>query len=267
MEFKNAKEALEYLRSLNTIVMPVQFTYFNHCTSFQAEAIQATQVLKKSWTQIPTEDFVIRREMSFVERTERIEEALDYGRVDEAAICYAMPKGAKPFIIRVIMPKKHLSIDDRRKLDIDEVYYQKLWKEYLGLRGGRHPRLGHGEHIFMFASSTKDEVSGQSVDILYGVREQDIIRYANAVREALIIQHTYLECIIPSPTRVSGQAYYEWDHNYQFERETYVIPRDKDFGRYERKDVGDNCSYQFSDFCFCRFYLRIYTVNADAKLS
>ena len=232
--------------------MPPQFTYFNHCTSFQAEALQKNKLVQKSWTQMPIDGFVIKREMSFTERNQRIEEALGYGGKEKASIKYAMPNGAKAFIIRVIMPKKNLSPEDKAKIGIDEIYNRTLQQEYMGLGDARHPKLRHGEHILMFASSTFDEVSGQKIDILYGIRSQDIIRYANAVKEVLSIQKKYDECVIPTPVRVPGNAYYEWEHNYKFNRETYSIPRSKNFNRYIRKSVlgpsGEVVLYQVSEF-------------------
>ena len=252
MELKTLEDALNYLYSLDKIIMPPQFTYFNHCTSFQAEALQRNMVLKKSWTQIPIDGFVVRKEMSFTERNQRIETALGYGGKERASTTYGVPRGAKAFIIRVIMPKKDLRKEDQDKLGFDEEYIRVLKQEYMGLGDMRHPKLRNGEHILMFASSTVDEVSGETIDILYGIREQDIIRYANTVREVLSVQDTFLECDIPTPKKVSGQAYYEWDHNYRFNRETYYIPRDKTFDRYIRKGVlgpsGEVVLYQVSPF-------------------
>jgi len=252
MNFKTMEEALNYLRGLETIIMPSQFTYFNHCTSYQAENIKASSLIKKAWTSLPIEDFVIGREMSFSERTQRIHEALGYGGREKANLRYAMPTGAKPFIIRVVIPKRNLNVEEKRKLEIDDEYNRLLQQEYMGLGDGRHPKLRNKEHIMMFASSTIDEVSGQRIDILYGVREQDVIRYANAVKEALSIRSSYDECVIPTPIPVPGQCYYEWDRDYKFERETYSIPRDKTFSRYIRKGVvgpsGEIELYQLSDF-------------------
>lgn len=252
MRFKTVEEALQYLQELDTIIMPPQFTYFNHCTSFQAEALQRNVLLKKSWTQIPLDGFFIKREMSFTERIERINEALGYGGKEHASLNYAMPNGSKAFIIRIIMPKRHLTPEDKAKLNIDENYNRLLQQEYMGLGDMRHPKLRNQEHILMFASSTIDEVSGKQIDILYGIREQDVIRYANAVKEALSIQPTYDECVIPTPKPVLGHAYYEWDHDYKFNHETYSIPRDKTFSRYVRKGIvgpsGEIVLYQLSDF-------------------
>ena len=252
MEFKTVEEALKYLCDLDKIIMPPQFTYFNHCTSFQAEALQRNMVLKKSWTQMPIDGFVVRREMSFKERNQRIEEALEYGGKERASTTYGVPIGSKPFIIRVIMPKNNLSKEEQDKLGFDEEYVRLLKQEYMGLGDMRHPKLRSGEHILMFASSTVDEVSGEKIDILYGIREQDIIRYANTVREVLSIQDTFLEIDIPTPKKVRNEAYYEWDHNYRFNRETYYIPRDKTFDRYIRKGVlgpsGEVVLYQVSPF-------------------
>ena len=273
MSFNSSDEALKYLQQLDAIIMPPQFTYFNHCTSFQAEALQKNSLFKKSWTQMPIDGFIINREMSFKERNARIDEALGYGSRERASLSYTLPKGAKRFMIRVIMPKRNLSIEDQEKLQIDSEYSRLLQQEYMGLGDGRHPKLRSKEHILMFASSTVDEVSGETIDILYGVREQDIIRYAESVRESLKVQSSYGECIIPTPTQVEGQAYYEWDHNYQFDRETYSIPRDKNFNRYIRKGVlgpsGEIVLYQVSEFEqeYLNELKKIYTNSEDPVVS
>ena len=129
MELKTLEDALNYLYSLDKIIMPPQFTYFNHCTSFQAEALQRNMVLKKSWTQIPIDGFVVRKEMSFTERNQRIETALGYGGKERASTTYGVPRGAKAFIIRVIMPKKDLRKEDQDKLGFDEEYIRVLKQE------------------------------------------------------------------------------------------------------------------------------------------
>lgn len=240
MELKDITQALEYLKNLDVIIMPTEFTYFNHCASFELPAIQANQPIKKSWTELPLQGFDIKREMSFVERNDRVRESLEYGGVHKASISYAMPLSAKPFIIRVIMPKRFLSEEDKNRLGIDLEYAKKLEREYMGLGDGRHPKLGSRERIYMFASSTKDEVSGKDVDILYGVREQDILRYANSVKRALERNPKYPEAIMPVAHQVPGEAFYEWDFDYKFDADIYAIPKAKDFSRYLNKYVIDS---------------------------
>lgn len=251
MPFKNINEALAYLRKLDMIIIPTQFTYFNHCTSYQNEAIQAKQVIKKSWTEIPTDEFTIKREMSFVERTERMEEALGYGSVTKAQIKYALPYGAKPFIIRVIMPKRRLSDEDKENLRIDDEYQAELEKCYIG-GDYRHPKLRNGEQIFIFGSSTIDEISGQHIDILYGIRKTDVIRYAERVFSCLKEKNNYPEVSLPEAVQVPGHLFYEWNHDYQFDRETYMIPKSQSMRRYKRYDVLDSNlnrqAYQLSEF-------------------
>ena len=252
MQIETVEQAVEYLRSLDSIIIPTQYTYFHHNTAYQAEAIQNKERIKKAWTRLPIDGFIIGKEMSFVERTDRIKEALEYGGRNKASLTYARPANSKGFSIRVIMPKLHLSDEDKTRLNITPESYRKLFEEYRGLGDGRHPKLRRNEKILMFACSTIDEVSQSPADILYGVREQDIVMYARYVQEALAKQATYGECVIPEPVRVVGASYYTWDDNYQFERETYAIPKEKSFNRYFRKPVigptGDVVLYELSEF-------------------
>ena len=227
--FKDIKSALEFLKNLDFIIMPKQFTYFNHCTHYKPS---------ENWDELPIEEFTIRKEMSFLERRRRIIEGLDKGSVEEIDVTYTPSIDSKPFIIRVIMPKQNLSKQDLIDLDIDDEYYKKLRLEHNGLMGGySHPKLASGEKIHIFACSTVDEVSKKTIDIFYGVREQDVLRYANTVYNELTKKSSYDEPIMPKSKN---------DRDFEFEHRTYSIKKSKDFSRYIRKDHGEYL--QLSDF-------------------
>lgn len=273
MAIETLEEAINYLRGLDAIIIPTQYTYFHHSTSYQAEAIQMKEFLKKSWTRMPIDEFTIKREMSFVERTERIREALEYGSRKRANLIYSKPKNSKEFSIRVIMPKLRLSDEDKEKLGITPERFKRLAYEYRGLGDGRHAKLGHGEHIIMFACSQIDEVSEEKADILYGIREQDLIPYAKTVMAALEIKPQYDGCFIPEPVQEDGRSSYDWDRNYQFERETYAIPKEPNFRRYERKGVlgpsNEVVLYELSEFEkeYMDELMKTYTTTEDVNIS
>ncbi len=239
--FNNELDALNYLKSLDTIIIPIDYTYFHHNTSY-VPINEKTSYNRKSWNEIPINGFVIKSEMSFEERDQRIKEALDYGSVNYASTVYAMPKGAMPFSIRVIIPK----LDN--KLGLSDEYQKQLLREYRGLGDMRHSKLGNGEKIYMFACSRKDEVSGKNIDILYGVRSQDIIMYASKVYEELSKNLNYPEPIMPKAYKVSGQSYYEKDTDYEFNHHTYSLPKDMNFNRYLNTSIVGSNMYMFSDF-------------------
>ena len=79
------------------------------------------------------------------------------------------------------MPEKHVIPDEYKALGFSDEEIDLLLREYRGLGDMRHPKLAGKEHIIMIGSSTVDEVSGKTIDILYGIREQDAIRYAAEV--------------------------------------------------------------------------------------
>ena len=53
---------LEYLRKLDRIIIPEEFTYFVHNTQFGKNEKKTDRM----WEKIPTDSFTINKEMSFV---------------------------------------------------------------------------------------------------------------------------------------------------------------------------------------------------------
>lgn len=224
--FQTIEEALAYLQSIDRIVFPTQFTYFNHCACYTPPTIASSNT--KAWRDLPIPGFTIKKEMSFNERDKRISDALDYGSVTNAGIKYASAPDSIPFIIRVVIPKLE------NDLNLPEEYQRKLLREYRGLGDSRHAKLDQGEKIYTFASTKQDEVSGKAIDIFYGVREQDLILYANIVYEELQKQPVYAPPVMPTAKKVPGTSYYEKQTDYEFNHRTYSLLKSKDFNRYYR---------------------------------
>ena len=232
MDFQNVSDAINYLRNLDDIVVPSQFTYFNHCTCFQGASIQDALHSRGGWTMLPTREFILNKEMSFTDRNLRINDALGYGTLTEAMIRYKHLPMSKDFIIRVIMPKNNLDEKEKNELSIDYDYNHDLMEIYSGYGDKRHPKLKKGEKIIMFACSSVDEVSGKNIDVFYGLREQDVIMYAKKVYSELSKQnkHPYFEMVKPTK-----------QYDLEFERNTYFIKKAKSFSRYvNRIIIGNN---------------------------
>lgn len=230
----NKASCLNYLRKLDKIVIPREFTYWVHNTLYGKDD-------KRMWDTLPTDSFVVNREMSFVDRDSRAMEAIDYGGLYKASLSYSRNKLGKNFQIRVIYPKERLSEDQVRELGMtpEEVALNK--HEYNGLGDRRHPKLKGGEKVYIFASHTMDEMSRQPIDILYGVREQDIERYAQMVQKT-IIRYPLEQFTLTDRTlnyrmgsginRNTAQADY-----YDSVNSPYFLKRDKDLSRYKSRNV------------------------------
>ena len=243
--FNSIDAAINYLKSLDSIIIPTQFTYFNHCTSYIPKQYR-DGYNKKIWNEIPTKSFEINGEMSFTERDTRIKEALRHGGAHKAHIQYGIPSRPHvPFIVRVIIPKLNSG------LKLSSEYKNQLEKIYNGYGDKRHPKLASGEKIFIFASSTKDEVSDQNIDILYGIREKDVILYANIVWLNMLKSNSYPNASMPKVTEITKrESYggigfelittdYEFDDDFEFNHHTYSIPKDKTLSKYEDFKILD----------------------------
>ena len=176
----NVNDAISYLRSLDKVYVPSNYTYWHHNTYYQDRVEKSKTNYSKAWEEIPAEDFYVRYSLSCVEREDRIREAYHYGGPEHASISYAHPKNSKTFAIRIIMPKFYRK-EDYEAMGMSPEEVDRITREYRGLGDMRHPKLEGKEHIIMIGSSTVDEVSGKPIDILYGVREQDAIAYATEV--------------------------------------------------------------------------------------
>lgn len=252
MEFKDSREAVEYLKSLEDIVMPPQFTYFNHCTMYQSKGMKNSRY--QSWTELPLGEVILNKDMSFKDRNMRITQAFEKGGLKYAEIGFGKVENSKNFMLRVIMPNENLSIDDKAELGIDEAYQSKLTQEYRAFGTASHPKLKTGEKLLVFASSTVDEISGKKIDVFYAVREQDAIMYAKKVASELEKQNKYNSAILPT-TRT-------YDGTYDFDKHTYSIKKDKDFSRYtETKIIGDSANGPIYGTEFTRDY--IYDVQQE----
>lgn len=241
MEFKTISEAKEYLSNLNSIVVPKEYTYFLHCTAFELPEEAAKNTYNRSWTQLPFDNFTVHREMSFVERKDRVYSALQYGGLHRAMTSYAKTSNSKPFQIRVVIPRNNLSVEEKVKLELNQEEYQKL---LLAHSGGdyRHPKLKHGEIIEIFATSIIDEITLTPEDIFYGARQQDLIKYAQLVSEELELQNNIQYDVIPN----NREEYATWINK------TFSLPKNQNNYRYKRKYVidkdGNINSFQYSDF-------------------
>ena len=184
---------IENLRKMNQIIIPNTFTYLHHSTSYIPEYLKKRMLYGqyvRTWTSLPHDEFVINREMSFVERDDRIKDTLAFRKpLKDTRILYTLYDYSKPFCIRVIIPN-HYAVRGGL-LPVDENYKREIEKIYSGYGDGRHAKLKHGEKILLFGSTRTDEISGKSIDIFYGVRECDLTIYyysvLNTIKKGFVI--------------------------------------------------------------------------------
>jgi len=235
------RKCLEALRKLDKVVIPESFTYWVHNTAYGIKESKYDRL----WDEIPTEDFTVQREMSFVTRDDRVKEALSFGGIHKASNSYAIHKGAKNFQIRVLMPKRNLSTQQIADLQMSPEELSLLAREYNGLGDYRHPKLQGKEHIFIFASHQTDEMSGATIDILYGIREQDIERYTRATHAAL--QHPTTSYFQLTERTQKYNRNFEADNYDEYEAavsdyniaisKPYCLPKASNLSRYQKRRI------------------------------
>ena len=170
------KDDLKFLRGLDRIIIPKEFTYWCHSTMYKPLEDCKTFSDKRCWNEIPTNSFTIKREMSFVDRIGRINSALDYGNLP--AVTYANTANSLPFQIRVLQPKhKYVPVLYKDPAAQEQQY----WAER-GLGDGRHPKLPNKTELYVFSFAQKDDVSDQAIDIIYCISKRDISIIADLVR-------------------------------------------------------------------------------------
>lgn len=173
------KEDLKFLRGLDRIIIPKEFTYWCHSTMYKPLEDCHTQSDKRCWNQIPTSNFTIKKEMSFVGRVQRVNDALDYGSLP--TITYANTVASLPFQIRVLQPK-HEYVESLYK---DVTVQRQHYFAERGLGDGRHPKLPGNTKLYVFSFAQKDDVSDQSIDIVYCVDKKDISLIAGLVKNTI----------------------------------------------------------------------------------
>ena len=162
------QEDLAYLRGLDKIVLPDQYNYWVHNTLYIPAEDQDTLGKKKCWTEIPTDRFEVKGEMSFVERRKRIQEAAEYGRTPSNK--YKSIDGGFPFQIRVVRPKRECI----KEIFPDEESQKRYTRAADGLGDFRHPKLPGKTELVVIGFATNDEISGELIDIVYCVTVEDL---------------------------------------------------------------------------------------------
>ena len=163
---------LQILRDMPEIFIPSDFTYWCHNTMYKPEKDWAGPSDRRNWTEIPTDEITIKGEMSFVTKVQRIQSAVDFG--SKPSTRYANTENSLPFQIRVIHPKRNCLKKMKDDGLITEDDFKKKIRQCDGLGDYRHPKLPSKTKIYIIGSTTKDEISGEKIDIVYGVPEEDI---------------------------------------------------------------------------------------------
>ena len=221
------QDRLEMLRNIDSIIIPSEFTYFHHSTTYIPLDIKnklTNGKYMRNWSTLPTEEFTVKREMSFVERDNRIRSTLEYRQpLSDTRLTYNLPDFSKPFCIRVVMPK----IEKIRKKEIitTDEYRKEMELIYRGYGDGRHPKLRNGEKIYIIGTTTTDEVSGKTIDIFYGVRECDIDLYFECVVKAITEGYT-------TETNANLDTLDEWGRPINYYPTNYAIRKANNMERY-----------------------------------
>lgn len=198
------QENLQILRDMPDIFIPSRFTYWCHSTMYKPEADWVGVRDKRNWKEIPTDFFATTREMSFVTKVQRLQTAVDFNR--EPDVTYANTENSLPFQIRIVQPKRTCLKDLKESGKItEEDYKKKMWNNN-GLGDYRHPKLPSRTNIYIFGSTEKDEISGQKIDIVYGVAEEDIDLFMEEIKQEYIAN-----CEIDSNYKIVDRKVYEED--------------------------------------------------------
>lgn len=220
------EKIINYLREINFIIIPFEFTYLNHCTSFIPMDIKERMKNGKyirNWTKLPVNEFVIKRSMSFSERDDMISETLSYRHpLSDMDITYQLPDYSKPFIIRVILPKRELM--RQGKFEVNEDYQKDIERIYIG-GDYRHPKIFNNEKIYIIGYGLKDEISKKKIDIFYGVREKDLELYYKYVLKTINTGYK----VDPD---VQLSTHDELDRFANFYPFSYIITKSADRSRY-----------------------------------
>ena len=223
-------EKIDFLRNMENIIIPYSFTYLNHSTSYIPEELKQRAERGKymhNWSTLPVDNFTVEKEMSFVERDQRIKDALEYNKpLSDVSIIYQLKDYSKPFMIRVIIPK--LDYVRSGALGVSEEYKSELMDIYRGYGDMRHPKLASGEKIYIFGNSSTDEVSGKVVDIFYGIREKDVDLYLASVLQTQYNGYT-------TDLTVNLSTFDEFGRNKEFYPESYALPKEYLVRRYAGK--------------------------------
>lgn len=181
--FQTEESALQYLRQCDLIIIPSLYTYWCHCSLYSPSG----QNVGKLWNSLPIDVVEVRHEMSFKTREQRFEQTIIHQDLKCAPTDYAIDttQTLKNFQLKVVIPKPMLTENEKRLLDKDEQYFSDYNYAYRGLGDGRHPKLPNKTKIYIFGYTQNDEMSGKPIDTVWGVREKDLLNYANSVRREL----------------------------------------------------------------------------------
>ena len=184
--FKTKEQALEYLKKCSKIVVPSKFTYWCHSSQVVTDKNASNSPkMTHLWQQIPTNGFTVKKEMSMLAVRDRLQYVAHANSFDAAPISYTTVPGQQGFQIKVMMPKNNLSKEEFEQLGKDQKYVQKLSYEHRGLGDGRHPKLSGNTLVHMFGIMDYDEMSKKPVQTVIGVRDEDLICYANEVQKEI----------------------------------------------------------------------------------
>ena len=171
---KEQEEDLKFLREQKNVIIPPRFTFWLHHTAYNNPKYMRKR--ERSWTEIPTNDFVVKGEMSFVRGVDWIK-SMVLRKLKEPPYIYQCPKGALPFRIIVIQPRHNTLAE----MYTGEEYKKRVYEEN-GLGDCRHEKIAGNTHLYIFACKNKGKKMSE-VDTLYAIREQDLSEYVKDIKK------------------------------------------------------------------------------------
>ncbi len=110
------QDKINFISNIDSYIIPYSFTYFDHFTSFIPKEIKDRAERGKymrNWTTLPKGQIIVDKEMSFIERDEKIRRAIkDNKPLSDISVMHQLYDYSKPFMIRVIIPKLEYVIND-----------------------------------------------------------------------------------------------------------------------------------------------------------
>lgn len=184
--FTSKEDALKFLRSCDKVIVPKLYTYWSHSSQYKTGVTTSTR--RGLWDALPSQQFKVKSEMSYLDVGLRLQEVgknQDFKSVQTVYAPDSKASNLKGFQIKVVMPKRNLSKEEFSSLGMNEESVSKFYRENRGLGDGRHPKLSGNTQVHIFGYMDKDEMSGKEVDTVIGVRDEDLIVYANNVQKEM----------------------------------------------------------------------------------
>lgn len=167
------QESLDYLKNQDCVIIPENYTYWVHNTSFNLPEYKSKY--DKSWEAIPTKEFTVGKDMKCEAAYDIIMDMVHHKR-QKPTSRFIIPARAMPFRIIIVQPR-HSHLKDICSKDDLKLRYA----EEDGLGEFRQPKVVEGTKFVVFACKNRDTKENEP-DTIYAVREQDLDDYVSELK-------------------------------------------------------------------------------------